>query len=202
MRARLEKYRLLVFSWLHVVEGAPSETLHILDPLVSRLEDMPRTDLALEAHTLRALALQALGHVERALAALHRALSLAEPSGYVRTFVDKGAALARLLYRAAEQNIHPRYVGRLLASFQTADRAPAETTARTMVEPLSHREREVLELVADGLTNQQIAERLFLSLSTVKWHTHQIYGKLGVNRRTLAVAKARTLGILPALPSS
>ena len=105
--------------------------------------------------------------------------------------------MARVLYQAAQQDIHPQYVGKLLAACPIAQRAAVSPPSREMVEPLSSRELEILELVAKGLTNQQIAEQLFLSLATVKWHTHNIYGKLGVHNRTQAVAKARALGMLP-----
>ena len=98
--------------------------------------------------------------------------------------------------------IAPDYARRLLAAFPVAEpeqAVPPRTRASSdeMVEPLSERELEVLELIAEGLTNREIASRLFLSLNTVKAHTRNIYGKLGVRSRTQAVARARTLGILP-----
>ena len=142
----------------------------------------------------------AQGSVAQALAALKRALSLAEPGGLVHVFVEKGAPMAQLLYQAAARGLKPEYAGRLLASFPTSEapepfqEAPAERAA--MVEPLSEREIEVLQLIAEGLSNREIAEKLFLSVSTVKVHTYNIYSKLDVHSRTQAVAKARALGIL------
>jgi LuxR family maltose regulon positive regulatory protein len=109
--------------------------------------------------------------------------------------VDAGEPLAQLLYRAAERGAAPQYAGRLLAEFPTlqpADRGPQAD----MVEPLSERELDVLRLIAEGLSNQEIAERLFISLHTVKWHTGNIYGKLAVKNRTQAVARARALALL------
>jgi LuxR family maltose regulon positive regulatory protein len=115
--------------------------------------------------------------------------------------------MARLLLEAAARGIMPDYARRLLVVFETETKDERRRTkARdsssvlrpsSLVEPLSERELEVLGLIAEGLTNQEIASRLFLALSTVKVHTRNIYGKLGVNSRTQAVAKARALGILP-----
>jgi LuxR family maltose regulon positive regulatory protein len=131
------------------------------------------------------------------MASLEHALSLAEPEGYVCIFVREGEAVARLLYLAAERGISPEYAGRLLAAFPKWEPAVQEAQAE-LVEPLSERELDVLRLIAEGLTNQEIADRLVLSLRTVKWHAGNIYGKLGVKNRTQAVARARSLGILPA----
>ena len=127
--------------------------------------------------------------------ALERAMTLAEPEGFVRIFVDEGKPMARLLYEAASQRTKPEYAGRLLAAFPIA--TPSRPKHAEMIEPLSARELEVLRLIAEGLSNEEIAQRLVLSLPTVKWHTGNIYGKLSVKNRTEAVAKARSLGLLP-----
>ena len=109
--------------------------------------------------------------------------------------------MARLLYEAVTCGIAPEYVQRLLAAFpdvETEQASPlsAQTREPDLIEPLSERELEVLQLIAEGLTNQEIADRLYLALNTVKVHTRNIYGKLGVHHRTEAVAKARMLGLL------
>jgi LuxR family maltose regulon positive regulatory protein len=127
---------------------------------------------------------------------LGRALALAEPEGYVRIFVDEGRAVAGLLYEAASRGIKPEYTGRLLAAFPTA--VPPAPKQAGLVEPLSERELEVLRLIAEGLSNEEAAQRLVLSLPTIKWHASNIYGKLGVKSRTEAVARAKALGILRA----
>lgn len=89
------------------------------------------------------------------------------------------------------------YVLKLLAAFRTQHALhPSSLSPQPLVEPLSERELEVLDLIAEGLSNQEIAQRLFLSVPTVKWHTTHIYGKLGVQNRTQAVAQARALGLL------
>jgi LuxR family maltose regulon positive regulatory protein len=196
--SRLQKYRDLVVARVLIAQDRPAEALKSLELLLPGMEQQRRIDLALEILVLKALSHQALGDYEQALGALGRALSLAEPGGYVRTFLDEGSPMARLLYQAAARGIAPQYTGKLLAAFPAAEAVEGfQVSAMELVEPLTERELEVLRLIAEGLSNQEIAQQLFLSLSTVKWHTHNIYGKLGVHNRTQAVAKARALGMLP-----
>lgn len=196
--ARLLKYRDLVLARLLIAQDRPAEALALLEPLLPGMEQQARIDLVLEILVLKALAHQELGDDEQAQDALARALSLAEAGGYARIFLDEGPPMAHLLYEAAARGITPQYVGKLLAAFPTEEPATARQAAAEMVEPLTARELEVLRLVAEGLSNQEVASRLFLSLTTVKWHTHNIYGKLAVKNRTQAVAKARALGLFPA----
>jgi LuxR family maltose regulon positive regulatory protein len=128
------------------------------------------------------------------------ALTLAEPEGFVRTFVDEGASMPALLQRAAEQGIARPYVARLLAAFELDGSrktgAPTPSAPQPLIEPLSERELEVLRLAAQGLSNQEIADRLVISVGTVKTHVHNILGKLEVRGRTQAAARARELDLI------
>ena len=138
---------------------------------------------------------------DAALPFLAEALTMAEPEGLVRTFIDEGAPLAALLQRAAEQGIACPYAQRLLAAWEadvlrkTGENAPSPP--QPLIEPLSQRELEVLSLAAEGLTNQEIAQTLYVSINTVKTHLRNIYGKLGVTTRREAAAKATALGLIP-----
>lgn len=123
---------------------------------------------------------------------IEHALHNAEPEGYVRLFVDLGEPMARLLQEARRRQIFGAYVDALLDAFGVE--ATSESTR--LPEPLSPRERDVLALVAAGLTNDEIANQLFISPETVKKHTSSFYGKLGVRNRIEATDRARTIGLL------
>ena len=166
-----------------------------------------RMGSVIEIRVLQALAHQEQGQFAPALAALQRALALAEPEGYVRIFVDEGPPMLSLLSAAAEQGLMPGYVGKLLAALPAAaaaaparsgptPTAPVQLLGQRLIEPLSARELEVLQLIAQGYSNDAIGARLFLALSTVKGHNRNIFEKLQVQSRTEAVARGRELGLL------
>ena len=146
----------------------------------------------------QALAYLAGGDITSALAPLQRAFTLAEPEGSGRNFINEGPSMAQLLSAAAAQGIMPRYTAKLLAAFPSAEpqQAAPFIPHSSLVDPLSNRELEVLHLIAAGLTNQQIADRLYLSPHTVKVHTRNIYSKLDVHHRAQAVARGKELGII------
>jgi LuxR family maltose regulon positive regulatory protein len=193
----------LVVTRILIAQGRLERSTELLQHLLMAAEAGGRTSSAITILTLQALTFQAGGEITRALSTLEQALTLAEPEGFIRIFVDEGKPMADLLNEALGQRIAPNYVRQLLAAF-TSDEAEQAASLQAgapgseWVEPLSEREREVLQLVAEGLTNREIASRLFLSLNTIKVHTRNINGKLGTHNRTQAVAKARALGILPA----
>lgn len=182
------------------VDSSIDEAMMLLERLLQAAEAGGRMGSVVEILLLQALAHGAEGNIPAALTPLARALALAKPDGYFRIFVDEGLPLAHLLYEALAQRVEPDYVRRLLAAFPVAESeqpTPAESTSAELVEPLSERELEVLQLIAEGLSNQEIANRLYLSLHTVKVHARNIFGKLGVSSRTQAVAKGQAWGILP-----
>jgi LuxR family maltose regulon positive regulatory protein len=191
----------LILARVFIAQNRFEQALLLLARLHQTAQAIGKMQSVLETLMLQAMAISAHGHTEQALIKLEQALAIGEPENYVRIFVDEGPPMARLLYEAVTRGIAPDYTGRLLAEFPIAepeqtDPSKAQAPKSELVEPLSERELEVLQLIADGLTNQEIASRLFLSLNTVKVHTRNIYGKLGVNNRTGAVARARALGIL------
>jgi len=188
---------------VHLAHGDPSTALAVLGPFRRQLEAKGWEDERLRVMVLQAVAHHAHGEKEKAVQLLGAALALAEPGGFIRLFVDEGPPMARLLSEAAAHGIMPDYVGKLLAVFETEkqkreDKSPLSpaTPAQPLIEPLSQRELEVLQLIAQGLSNREISERLFIALITVKGHNQKIFGKLQVRRRTEAVARARELGLL------
>lgn len=199
--SELQLAQQLTLARLYLAKKQPDRAIAVLNllmPVTSRKGAMRRV---IEIQTLRSLAFSVMGKIETALDALKEALSIAEPESYQRTFLDEGDEMAQLLYRLLESGFAPNYVGGLLVAFPGWDlssdssRQPMDLTGE-YVEALSRRELEVLALIAEGLSNREIAQRLHISLSTVKGHTSQIFGKLAVNSRTHAVAKARTLNLL------
>ncbi len=168
--------------------------------------------MLIKALVLQALAYQAEGNYRQALTTLEQALTLAAPEGYVRAFVDAGEPMHRLLrsLRQATADVGlASYMEKLLAVFDGVGDPSVNRTATTvqtalgrahkiqnLIEPLSDRELEILHLVADGLSNSEVSDKIIVTVGTVKKHLNNIYGKLGVISRTQAIAKARTLNLL------
>ena len=150
----------------------------------------------IEVLILQALVYHARGNKAQALASLNRGLTLAEPEGYVRIFVDEGQMMTELLTGLSEVEVLKEYVRKLLSAFGRQSNAHLPPPSQPLIDPLSDRELEVLRLVAQGLSNDEISKRLFLSVSTVKGHNLRIFGKLQVKSRTEAVARARELDLL------
>ncbi|HEX2621294.1 MAG TPA: LuxR C-terminal-related transcriptional regulator, partial [Phototrophicaceae bacterium] len=187
---------------VYLAHGDTSAALAILESLRQAMETKNWADERLKIMILRAVSLQAHGERDRAMKLLGDALTLAAPGGFARIFIDEGLPMVQLLSEAVVRGIMPDYAGRLLAIFenegqiQVSESKSDLTTDQPFTEPLSQRELEVLHLIAQGLSNQEIGERLFLALDTVKGHNRRIYDKLQVQRRTEAVARARELGLL------
>ncbi len=195
----------LVRLWL--AQGQAVQALDVIERQTQAAEQRGRTGVVIEWLALQALAHRALGDTAQALDALERALELAAPAGYVRVFVDEGTPMRSLIsdfgFRIGERN--PRllaYVNKLLLAFGDkpgpANKPPTEirNPQSKIVESLSERELDVLRLIADGLSNQEIADQLVIAVSTVKTHVNRVFGKLGVESRTQAAARARELALL------
>ena len=180
-----------------LAQGDPSAALAVLEPLRQQMDAKGWGDERLKVMTLQAVAHHAFGEKDTALQHLAEALALAEPENFVRTFVDEGAPMEHLLSEAAVRGIMPDYVGTLLAVFEVEKKESDSLPIQTLIDPLSARELEILTLIAAGLKNKEIADQLFISLNTVLYHIKNIYGKLGVNKRTLAIIAARELNLLP-----
>jgi LuxR family maltose regulon positive regulatory protein len=172
--------------------------LALLEPLRQQFAAKGWHDEQLRTMVLEALAHNMQGETEQALQLLAEALTLAEPGGFIRLFVDEGWPMRQLLVRMKDQGGRMKvYLDLLLAAFETPQELhPASLITHPSLESLSQRELEILRLVAQGLSNQEIGERLYLSLSTIKGHNRRIFDKLQVQRRTEAIARARELGLL------
>ncbi|MEO8393683.1 MAG: LuxR C-terminal-related transcriptional regulator [Chloroflexota bacterium] len=170
------------------------EAMGLLERLLQAAEGGERTRSIIEILVLQALAYQMHGDIPAALVPLERALTLAEPEGYVRLFVDEGAAMTILLEKAAKYGIAPNYVRQILTAFgKLEDRPPVN---QSLIDPLSERELDVLRLLGTDLDGPEIARQLVVSLNTLRTHTKNIYTKLGVNSRREAVHRADELSLL------
>ncbi len=195
-------------SYLHEFEHLTLARLEIANPLVNALlarllqaaEAQKRRGSALDILLVQALAHEAQGNRPQALAALERALALAEPEGYVRIFVDEGEAMRLLIEKQSRNRDHPLsgYADKLLAAFTQPVAAPKSAIIHQksdMIEPLSERELEVLKLLRSELSGPEIAQQLIVSLNTLRTHTKNIFNKLGVNNRRAAVRRAEELDL-------
>ena len=193
----LQEMEQTILARAYIAQGKREQAGKLLDSLQQEAEKLSRTGVLIEILILQALLLQSMNDTSAALNLLGRAISMAEPEGYVRLFLDEGKPMAYLLYEAVAHNVSAGYASKLLGEFEPRLTEEIPTIKLpAFVEPLSDRELEVLVLIAEGLSNQEVAQRLYISLRTVKWHTTNIYQKLGVKNRTQAVNKARGFGIL------
>ena len=204
----LKEWIAIARARLLILSGRSNDAIDLLMQLRSAAQVASRGRNLVEITALQALALEAQGRLDQALGTLGECLGSAEPEGYVRVFLDEGAPMVRLLRSGLKRGAWRErrlvaYVDRLLVAFDQGWRAVPESeppvlvsSLSPLIEPLSGRELEILQLMASGLSNQEIAEQLYLALGTVKAHLHNVYGKLGVQGRTQAVARARELKLL------
>ncbi len=182
-----------------IAQGEFDPALRLLARLLKASETAGAIGYAIEIQVLQAMAHHARGEGDKALPILERALSLAEPEGYVRTFIDEGEPMGQLLRQAAARGIAVGYVGKLLAALEqeTEDRHRlGRAVPGSMVEPLSERELEVLRLLTTHLSSTEIARELIISVNTVRSHIKSIYSKLDVHSREDAVQRAEKLDLL------
>jgi LuxR family maltose regulon positive regulatory protein len=198
-------------------DASLKEAVSILQELLAQAESTHNVyrQIGILAHL--ALVYQAQGQTDDALQALERSVEMAQPGGFIRTFVDLGSEMANLIYQLAERRVEPEYLGQVLAAFDEPTMVDGRKTKDTFVshkepdsaaplsygdryasiEPLTRRELEILKLLEQDLSNREIGRTLVISPLTVKRHASNIYAKLGTSGRIKAVTKARTLGLLP-----
>lgn len=187
---------------VYLAQGNPLAALTLLEPVRQQAEERGWQDERLRVLVLQALALYANSQHPDAIETLREALTMAQSGNFVRTFVDEGLPMAHLLREAYGPGIKPGYIEQLLTAFipsadKTVRRKKRPVSLSATAEALSERELEVLQYMAEGLTNQEIADLLHLSLNTIKVHSRNIYSKLGTHNRLQAVTTARAYGLLP-----
>jgi LuxR family maltose regulon positive regulatory protein len=199
----------LVLARVLLAQDQPGRALALLDRLHAAAAAQDRTGSLIEIGVLRALALAAISDADGGVSSLANTLALACPQGYIRVFADEGPPMAALLSRltaAQRTGQAPRIplgcLARLQRAFSREPAAPPGSGQGTaawpgLIEPLTAREVEVLEMLAAGRSNQAIADQFVVTLDTVKKHVSHILGKLGAASRTEAVARARELGLIP-----
>jgi LuxR family maltose regulon positive regulatory protein len=188
-----------VIARLFLAQHEVENSARLLDHYFPRVSAGKRTSKTIEVLILQALSAEAAGRRSQAFEFLETGLKSALPGGYLRTFLDEGPALIELLelYRPEDQQL-AGYRQNLLEAAPGQDRSGIQAASQALVEPLTDRELEVLQLIAAGNTNPEIADALFLTQNTVKVHTRNIYGKLGVNNRTRAASVGREMGLIAA----
>ncbi len=189
-----EEFGYLQYARLLLVQNRLEDAQQLLETMEGSASRGQRSRKLITIHLLQALAHQKAGHMERATARVAEALDLAAPEGYLCAFLDEGPAIVDLLPRL--RHLAPGFVDQILAAAPAGDDGLPRSAVRSLVEPLSERELQILRLIASGRSNPEIADLLYLSLNTVKWHVKNLYGKLGVGSRIEAVATAQELELL------
>ncbi|MCB0224129.1 MAG: hypothetical protein KDI02_10595, partial [Anaerolineae bacterium] len=202
------EYTTVVRVWL--AQKRFEEAFNLLEKMYAAFKAEGRNGRLVEVVTLQALTLYCWGKTEQALAPLTLALKMGQSGGNVRLFIEEGLPMAQLLALAKSRGIAPDegYLDKLLNAFDPKNLAtpatlplkkephPSSPARQPLIEPLSDRELEVLDLIAAGLSNQEIADKLIIAEGTVKKHIHNIFGKLGVRRRSQAILRATELNLL------
>ena len=195
----------IALARVHLAQGDSAKTLDTLNSILLQAESTGRFAHLIDIHILKALAYSASGEAVEAVKCLETAITFATPEGYIQIFVEYGEPLMHLLQEAAECNPSNIHVKKVLSAFDSQSQIhlpePKSIDSELLsiparFEPLTDRELEVLYLMAEGLTYNEIASQIMVSLNTVRTHIKNIYSKLFVHRRSQAIAKARELNIL------
>jgi LuxR family transcriptional regulator, maltose regulon positive regulatory protein len=198
---QLNEAEYMVFARIFLAQKQYNETNTLLQQLLDAAENAGRISKIIEILILQALTLHAENDVEQSSTILKRVLILAEKKGFFSTLLLEGPQFARLLYESSIKESPSPYVNRLLLSFKEKGArsvipAGSIETKSPLIEQLSEREMDVLRLLAEGLSRQEMSDKLFVSLHTVKTHLRNIYSKLGIHNRLQAINMAQSLGIL------
>jgi LuxR family maltose regulon positive regulatory protein len=190
----LREPEFLALLHLLLAQGDYDAAMTLSTRLLQKAETGKRIGRVIEVLVLQALIFQGRNETEQSLAVLKRALSLAKTEKYVRTFVDEGKPMTRLLHLARSRQVETEYATHLLSVIEK-DAVKTQPPSQLLIKPLTMREMEVLRLIEAGCSNQDIAGKLVISIPTVKRHISNIYAKLGVESRTQAVAIGKELKI-------
>ena len=175
-----------------MAKGEYNAAMALSQRLIQKAEAEKRIGRVIEILVLQALSFQGKKAMDQSLSALERALTLAQPEGYCRVFLDEGEPMAKLLFQAKTHRMGQGYASELLSALGEVV-SPELPPAQLLIEPLTLRELEVLKLIEAGYSNQDIADELVISMPTVKRHISNIYAKLGVESRTQAVSLGKEL---------
>ena len=191
----------LTQAWVLLYKDKYNQAIPLLEELYNKSQKNNMNDAVIQYAVLLAIAYEKIGKHQKAMVKITYALHLSRPENQIRVFLEQGPDIMDLLYEASHQGIEEEFAGRILAAFPQLKAVEKEDQLihykDEIIEPLSKRETEVIALIAQGLSNQQIAYKLHLSISTVKVHIYNIFRKLNVHNRTQAVTKAQVLSILP-----
>jgi LuxR family maltose regulon positive regulatory protein len=194
-----QEFEHITLARVQIAQGRLVEAEDLLARLFTAADHAGRIGRVIVIAALQAQVASLCGQPTTAMTALSLALQLAESEGYVRTFVDEGAIMQALLRTAKDHGMAAAYVTRLLDAFDhsaSVNAASPEPGTASEFEPLSERELEVLALIAEGASNREIAEALFVSVGTVKKHLNNMFLKLDAHSRTEAIAIARQHNLL------
>ncbi len=189
---------LLTYVRIKLTQGKLDGLIELLGSIHKDVAAKQWQSILIETIILEALVFDALGNSQAALNSMKEALALAEKENYLRIFIDEGLPIVELLQKAKRKSIAPNFAAKLLSmliSPSAIDQQQLDVKPGFLLEPLTKRETEILELICNGSSNQDIANRLYIGLSTVKNHIHNIYGKLDIDNRAQAVIRAQELGL-------